>query len=178
MKIIEAMKKVKDNKKKIEDLRSKILNNAAHLDFEKPLYGDGQQAQINSWLQTCHDIVQDNVNLLVAIARTNQNTKVTIEIGGKQVEKTIAEWVWRRREYAAQDMLIVQSLNDRGLKEGRLPVTTGGEPTPIHVIRYYDPAEKDRLMEVYRSEPSLIDSALEIVNATTDLWVDNADSRT
>jgi hypothetical protein len=59
--------------------------------------------------------------------------------------------------------------NVRGLKKGRLPNTTGDEATMIHVVRYFDPAEKDRLMAIYQREPHEIDSALEVVNATTDL---------
>jgi hypothetical protein len=37
------------------------------------------------------------------------------------------------------------------------------------IVRHFDPAERDRMRELYRSEPTIIDSTLETVNATTDL---------
>ena len=169
MKLIEAMKKLKENEAKIEDLKTKILQHAAHLSFEQPVYGTDQSATIKGWVQTCHDLVQDNIGLLVQLAKTNMATKVSIELGDKTVTKTIAEWIWRRRKFAQVDLLIEKSLSDRGLKEGALPVSTGGPPQPVTIIRYYDPKARDEAMAVYQSEAGRIDAALEIVNATTDL---------
>jgi hypothetical protein len=34
---------------------------------------------------------------------------------------------------------------------------------------YFDPAERDKKIEIFRSEPSLIDRTLEVINCTTDL---------
>ena len=39
--------------------------------------------------------------------------------------------------------------------------------TEVKIVRYFDPVERDRMIALYRSEPSLIDGTLEIVNATT-----------
>jgi hypothetical protein len=168
MKIIEAMKRVKMNKEKVADLRKRIGQASANLSIETPLYENAAE-KVKEWLQSCADLSQDNVALLVAIQRTNLATNVTIELGGKQVTKSIAEWVWRRREYAKTDMDTWAHLTDRNLKEQRVAQSTGAEPLEIKLIRNYDPTERDDKLALYRSEPHIIDSALEIVNATTDL---------
>lgn len=168
MKIIEAMKRVKMNKDKIADLRKRIAASSANLSIETPLY-ENTKDKIAEWLQSCTDTSQDNVGLLVAIQRTNLATQVAIEIGGKKITKSVAEWVWRRREYAKTDMETWAHLTDRNLREQRVQQSTGAEPLEIKLIRHYDPAMRDEKLALYRDEPHLIDAALEIVNATTDL---------
>lgn len=168
MKIIEAMKRVKLNDEKIADLQNKIAGVSANLTLETPLYGDQTATHIKEWLQSCEDIGRENIRLLVAIQRTNIGTSVTIEIGGKTVTKTIAEWVWRRRRYAELDRLTWSKLTDRGLKEGTGQSSTG-VPVEIKIQRHYDPLARDAKLAEYRAEPHQIDASLEIVNATTDL---------
>ena len=168
MKIIEAMKRVKLNDEKIADLNNKIAGVSANLTIETPLYGDQTKARITEWLQSVEDIGRENVRLLVAIQRTNLATSVPIEVGGKTVTKTIAEWVWRRRKYAATDLASWSKLTDRNLKEGFGQSSTG-VPLEIKIQRHYDPLKRDEKMAEYRAEPHQIDAALEIVNATTDL---------
>lgn len=169
MKIIEALKRVKMNKVKIADLQAKVGLNCANLSHETPVYGAETKKTIDGWIQSAVDAAAENIRLLCAIQRTNMATPVTIEIGGKSVTKTIAEWVWRRREYAALDMLTYSKLGDRGLKETTVQSSTGGAATEIKIVRHFDPAKRDAALAVYRDEPHLIDSALEIVNATTEL---------
>ena len=105
---------------------------------------------------------------MCAIARRNLATSVTIELGGKSVTKTIAEWVWRRREYAKLDLLTFSKLTDRGLKEGQGQTSTG-LPFEVKLVRHYDPSQRDAAMAMYQAEPHQIDAALEVVNATTEL---------
>lgn len=168
MKIIEAMKRIKMNKEKIVELNSRIARNAAHLSIESPLYGTEQAAKVAEWLQACLDISRDNVQLLTRIAKTNLATQVTIDLDGKAVTKSIAEWVWRRREYSQLDFLIVSQLTDRNLREGQIQ-TSPGVQSDVKLIRYYDPADRDKKLDALRQEPHLIDGHLEVVNAITDL---------
>ncbi len=168
MKIIEAMKRVKANEEKVADIHTKISQVSANLTIETPLYGPETAAKIREWLQACEDIGRENIRLLVSIQRTNLATPVTIEVGGKQVTKPIAEWVWRRRKYAALDLSAWTKLTDRGLKEGQGQSSTG-VPLEIRIQRHYDPVKRDERLAEYRAEPHQIDGALEIVNATTDL---------
>jgi hypothetical protein len=167
MKIIEAMKQVKSNKEKIADLQLKIANTCANHTHETPLYPD-TKAKVSEWLQSCEDTARDNVGLLLAIQKTNLATNVTIELGGKSVTKCIAEWVWRRREYAAMDSMTWSKLTDRNLKEGFMPTSTG-QQMEIKIVRHYDPVLRDSKLAMYRDEPHRIDAALEVVNATTEL---------
>lgn len=168
MKIIEAMKRVKANKEKIGDLQKKIGGVASNTSIETPLYGAETPELIKGWLQSCTDITQENVRLLVSIARTNLVTPVTITLGDKNVTKSIAEWVWRRREYAAMDLVSWSQLGDRGLREGSVPSSTGVN-IEVKIVRHYDPVTRDKMIAAFKSEPHEIDGALEVINATTDL---------
>jgi hypothetical protein len=66
-------------------------------------------------------------------------------------------------------MAMWQSLTDRNLKEQNLQTAPGGPVTEVRIRRYYEPAERDKKVELYRTEPSVIDATLEVTNATTDL---------
>lgn len=169
MKIIEAMKKLKDLNVKAEDLRNKVAQNCADLSIETALYGADQKATVDGWIQAHSDILQEILKLRVAIQRTNIATQVAIEIEGRQITKTIAEWIHRRRDLAKLDMDMWSKLGDRNLKEQNLQTAPGGPVTEVRVRRYYDPKERDARVALYRSEPSIIDATLEVVNATTEL---------
>lgn len=168
MKLIEAMKRVKANHQKITDLQALIAKNCASLSYETHAYKD-PSGQIREWLQSCIDTSKENTRLLVAISKTNLATPVTINLGGVAVTKSIAEWVWRRREYATIDHKTWSQLSDRGLREGQTPSTTGGEPLKVTILRHFDRAEADKMLAMYKQEPFEIDSALEVANAVTDL---------
>lgn len=168
MKVIEAMKAVKANKQKIADLHGRINQSSANLSFETPVYGEKQRDRVAEWVQSCEDLAKNNVKLLVAISRTNLATHVTIELGDNTVTRSVAEWVWRRREYANMDLATWSKLTDRNLKEGNLPTTTG-IATEVKIIRHYDPVVRDAKIDMYSRERFAIDSALEISNAVTDL---------
>lgn len=168
MKIIEAMKRIKSNKEKIADLQAKISLYCANYSYETPTYGDDAKAKISEWLQACDDLSKDNAQLLVAIQRTNLATMVSVTLGDNTLAKSIAEWVWRRREYAALDLATWQSLGDRGIKEGYTQNSTGDKIT-VTIVRHFDPVLRDRMVSMYKSEPHEIDAALEVVNAVTDL---------
>jgi hypothetical protein len=168
MKIIEAMKRVKINKEKIADLQTRIGQVSAHLSHETPIYGAETADKITGWAQSCDDLTQENVRLLCAIARTNLATSASITLGGVSVTKTLSEWIWRRREYAAIDLKTWQVMTDRGLKEG-VGQTSTGIPFEVKIVRNYDPERRDKKLVEYKSEPHEIDSVLEVVNAVTDL---------
>lgn len=167
MKIIEAMKKIKMLQEKAEDLRGKIGQHSADLDFETPLYAD-QRKQVGEWLQAHSDIMKEILKLRVAIQKTNLATSVTITLGGKDVVKTIAEWIHRRRDLAGFDLQAWQKLTDRGLREGTVQQSTG-QLKEVKIRRYFEPVERDNKIEVYRTEPQVIDATLEVTNAITDL---------
>jgi len=169
MKIIEALKKVKDLQRKKDDIKTKVATYHVDYDYETPVYGDRQKEQIEEWIQAHSDILKEIERLRVAIQKTNLAIQVTIELGGKAVSKTIAQWIHRRRDLATEECSIWKVLNDKGLKEIAKATTTTGESKDVKIRRYYSPQERDQKIEVYRSEPTIIDSTLEVINAVTDL---------
>lgn len=168
MKIIEGLKLAKELLIKADDLRKKIASNSALLTIETPAYKD-QTAQVASWLQAHEDLMREIARLRVRVAKTNLVTHVTIQINGKPVTHSITEWIIRRRELAALEMQAWSALTDRNLKEQNLQTTPGGPVTEIRIQRFYDAAQRDSRVAVYREEPGIIDRTLEVVNATTDL---------
>lgn len=171
MKIIEGMKKVKDLQVKAEDLRQKIKQYCADLDYETPVYPN-QKEQVDQWLQAHSDILHEILGIRTRIQRTNLDTKVTIQLGDNNVTKTIAEWVNRRRDLATLEKMAWESLGIKegspSMKEGYVPTSTG-EKKEVKIRRYYDPKLRDAKVSLFRSEPLLIDSTLEVINAVTDL---------
>jgi hypothetical protein len=168
MKLIQAMKKLKDLNVKGDDLRKKVMVHSADLSIETPQYPD-QRRQVAEWIQSHGDILKEILHLRVSIQRTNLATEVDIELGGKHVKKSIAEWIHRRRDLAKLEQGMWALLTDRNLKEQNVQTTPGGAVTEVRIRRYYDPAERDARVELYRTEPSVIDATLEITNAVTDL---------
>lgn len=168
MKLIQAMKKLKDLKAKVDDLKEKVSRHCADLNIATATYPD-QKRQVSEWLQAQHDILKEMLSLRVGIQRTNLGTHVSIELDGRHVSKSIAEWIHRRRDLALMERDMWQALTDRNLKEQDLQTMPGGPITQVRIVRYFDPVERDKMVSLYRSEPSVIDAALEIANATTEL---------
>lgn len=167
MKLIEAMKEIKRLHVKLGDLQAKVALHSADFDFETPAYPQ-QADQIKEWIQGYSDTLKRILELRIAVQRTNLLTPVTIELGGRQVTKCIAEWVHRRRDLAALEQKVWTSLTDRGLKDG-VTKTSSGEMKDVKVRRHYDVRKRDEMVSVFRDEPSLIDATLEVKNAVTDL---------
>ena len=171
MKLIEAMKLIKELQVKADDLRKKVGQYCADLDYETPMYPD-QKRQVAEWIQSHSDIMKKILELRTSIQRTNLATTVPIELGGKTVTKTIAEWIHRRRDLAKSELEMWGKLTDRNLKEGSIPSTmVGGEPKMVKLRRYYDPLERDKAVDLYRTEPGIIDRTLEVTNAITEIII-------
>ena len=92
-----------------------------------------------------------------------------MDLGGKNVKLTLAEWVLRRRELAGMERAAWESLTDNGLRDQRMKLSNGEGHKDVKVVRYFDPQERDRQVELFKHEPGMIDRNLEVVNATTDL---------
>lgn len=172
MKIIEGLKEIKQNKVKIVDLQTLIDKHSAHLDISTPEYGDNTKKKIAEWIQSIHDTTKRNIELLLAIQRTNLETKVKVKIGDDIIENSIAHWIWRRREYAAIDLATWQKLTDKGLRDQRMKLPPNNEDKDVKVVRNFDPEQRDSKIMKFKLEASKagpIDAALEIANAVTDL---------
>lgn len=163
------MKLAKELTVKAQDLRSKVAQYSADLDLETAMYPD-QKRQISEWTQSHSDVLKEIAKLRTQVQKTNISTSVDIELGGKTVTKTIAEWIHRRRDLANMELAMWTGMTDKGLKEATYaPSAQGAPPLTVKIRRYYDPVERDQKMEIYRSEPGIIDRTLEVVNATTEV---------
>ncbi len=172
--IVEALKMKKRLTRKLEDLRGKIRDNCAQMDNEKPVYGsiEDQRKIVQGWIQSHRDLVKKLEELSILIQKTNLATFVEISLGGKAVKKTIAQWILRRLQFASQDEALYKVLTDRRLQDATGFAPDGKTKVDYKVVRYFDPVERDKFVDIYRHEPSMIDSKLEVVNATTNLVED------
>lgn len=168
MRIIEAMRKIKANTERCTSLNDLIAQYCADYDVQTPTYPD-QTAQVTAWLTAVHDLLAEIETLKFKIAKTNVMTPVTIEIGGNHITKSIYQWIQRRSDLAKCEALSWSRLGDRGLKANQLTNTADGKTVLVQVRRYFDPQLKDSKIALFQAEPHLIDGALEITNATTDL---------
>jgi len=173
MKIIEGLKKIKDLRRKADDLVKLVRDNCAISSLTKPVYGTEQKAKIDGWIQAHKDICKEIATLKMRIAMTNHNTMVEIELpSGKRVVNSIAYWIHRRTELATMEYQMWNALTDRGIQEGIFQQnrsSTDQDSVKVEVVRFYDPATRDNMKMDLQSEPSVIDGKLEIVNAITDL---------
>lgn len=167
MKLIEGMKEIKALVLKTEDLRKKIAQYSAKPSYETNVYPD-QAAQIKEWIQSHSDTVKRMKKIQAAIQTTNLNTIVPIFFGQELVQNSIAGWILRRRSLAGMEMQAWAALTDKGIKEGQIK-QSDGSTMDIKIVRFYDPSERDKMIEFYRTEPGIIDRTLETVNAVTDL---------
>ena len=167
MRIIEALKQVKDLQRKADDLISKIKVHCADMNYETPVYPD-QRSQVSGWVQAHTDIVREIGRLKYLLQKTNVLTKVTIRIGDNDVTKSISEWIARRKELAQMEKRAYDHLTNRGLREGKVQ-QSAGQVVDVSIRLYFDAAQRDKMINILASEPSLIDAKLEIVNATTEL---------
>ena len=167
MKLIEALKMEKRLIERISDLQDKIGEHSAYLDFETPRY-ENQKEQVAKWVDSVRDSLRELEKLRFNILQTNLMTHVTIEIGDSKVTKPIQSWIFRRRELAKVELNTWLRLTDRNLREGQIQESTGNTKS-VKIIRCYEPKQKDDMVSVLKEEPTTIDSALEVVNATTDL---------
>lgn len=175
MLLIEALKERKRQLRKAEDLRGKLKEYCADVEIQEPVYGteQDQRNKIQEWIQGHRDSIRNVADLTMAISRTNLETEMSVRIGEKTVTMPVAYWVIRRTEKLAElEIGAFSNLSDKGMPEkGGLKVNTPSGSDTIIVKRrlYFDPASRDREIELLQEEISRIDSGLEIVNATTEV---------
>jgi hypothetical protein len=167
MKLIEALKKIKDLQRKADDIRELVKQHCAISTLETPTF-ENQYEKVNGWIQSHSDLLKEILRLRVCIQRTNLDTQVTIEFENGKATKSIAEWIHRRRDLAGEELKMWAGLSDRGIREGDTQ-GPGGTIVNIKIVRYYDPDRTFEMRSSLKSEPMTIDSTLEVTNAVTDL---------
>lgn len=170
--IIQALKKMKSLKEEVEQTRQLLAAHCADYANESPVYEtvEKQKAQVSAWLQSIEDKLQAYTALALRVKYTNLMTQVTIylEDGARKLTLPLEEWIIMRREIAPIKQTVFSSVGDRSLKDKEVRTSAGGTET-VQVRRYYDPVCRDTALMRAKSLPALIDSHLEVVNATTPL---------
>lgn len=170
MRLIEAIKSLRLQSKILEQIRSEIANHSQVYSNEKSPLGDTDEAKevIRQKVQSYHDRLREIERLSRDLAFTNATTEVTIRLDGQDVTKTITEWIKRRDRTVIDDTMLQQSLGARQLKP-KVDPNLPEDRRQIEVINLFDVKQRDSRLRALMEERSLIDGALEIVNATTDL---------
>lgn len=167
MKVIEALKKIKYNNLKVADLTAKIAENSANMESEGSKYKDSK-AKVAEWTQSIYDTNKDSNDLLIRVQKTNLVTVLAVEIAGKVVNKTVAEWINRRRVFVDLEAAAYRGMTSRRLQQKAVK-NDKGEIVIDNVVYNFDPEVRDAALDILSQEKYLIDSALEISNAVTDL---------
>jgi hypothetical protein len=167
MRIIEALKKKKANLARMTSILGLVKINSAALSSTVSGYKD-PVAQLQSWVDEYNSLVNENEELLHRVHETNLSTLVTITIGGNTITQSIDRWIYRRQAGIDAQSALYAGMTDCGLRASLVPQPTG-EAIHVTVVRFFDPELRDRKLSELQSEPYAIDSALEIINATTDL---------
>jgi len=169
MKIVEALKEVKNIPKKIQGNNARLVQYASKVSTEKPQFAteDDQRKEVKSLIQSNSDLVARAIDLRICIAYTNLMAEV--EIDG--VKWRIAQLLDIKRKYAASMLQTFDSLNESAAQL-RLRTATHIDPTQRPQIeRMYDEKEKNKNKDKWQSLYDNIDYRLEVINATTDLII-------
>ncbi len=167
MKLIEALKKLKDLERKLDDIIMLVKQNCALSNMDTAPY-DNQTEKVRGWIQSYKDVLKEIAHLRLSIQHTNLVTIVEVVFGDTSVKKSIAYWIHRRRDLARKELAVWQVLSDRGIKEGKA-LSPGGTEQEIKIKRYFSPEIRDKEVDLLQSEPSTIDGKFEIANALTEL---------
>ncbi len=169
MKIIEAMKQIKINERKINQNREEITRYSSAINTEKPLFANENQQReaVKELLQANTDLVKRNMKLKKAIEKTNLEVKVTIE----GTEWSLSEFLMLNRKYAKMMMDTYAAQNDSA---GEMRLRTVGsmkdsEGKTPHVVRFYDEKKKNEGRKEWMDLADSITTRLEVINATTEL---------
>lgn len=171
MKIIESLKELPLLEKRIEKNVQLVQLYSSEMDMGKGEYTFGtkekQDVEVKGLVQSTHDLISRRAKIRRVLAITN--AKVIVKIG--RHERTITEWIEYRQKGVDLELKLFGALNDGNgsrqlqLNQGKLDLSAG-----VRIVRFYDEKAKNDNVSECMELKSMIDSTLEIVNATTDLF--------
>ena len=171
MKIIEALKELPLIDKKlakiavqIQQYSSEADNGHMSLPFETP---EKQAAEVDALVQSTNDLVTRSAHIRRALAMTNAD--IAVELGGKT--RTISEWIAYRDRGFANQLRALQALND-SVARSNLKTAGFDEEKGIKIARFYDEKARNEKILAIEELQGQLDAKLEMVNATTDLFID------
>lgn len=169
MKIIEALKELKIIEKKMMRNFESITRYSSIVSIERPHFDTEakQRQEVKSYLQANIDLQERYRDLKKKIERTNLEVKVEL-LGQKY---TLSDLLIIKRKIAAMMIKTYRSLNDTAAEQRLINyrsdrISEGERPK---VVRFYDEEEKNKMLRHWQDLNDIIDSRLEVINATTDL---------
>jgi hypothetical protein len=166
MMLIEGMKKLRLIEKRMTGNASDIERYASMVSTEMPIFEslEAQKRKVTQLVQANGDLMHEYLTVKNAIDKTNIETQVTLEQG----TYTIAELLIIKRKLANLMATTFKALNEN-TGQSRLRHAPNTPENPAHLVRLYDEEFKMRGLREWQDLYHVIDSRLEVVNATTPL---------
>ena len=175
MKIIEAIKEFPLIVKKMQANAEKIQQYASSTSFAEDMpFGtpEGQKREVASLVQANLDLHSHYMHLVRSLAYTN--TQVIVAIGGEH--RSIVEWLHVRgagKISAVATEMLAQTYKCLNTSTANAQLRTNQKADisekPLQVFRFYDQKDADAKLAALSDLRAVIDSKLEVVNATTEL---------
>jgi len=166
MKIIEGMKRLRVIEKRMESQRNAVTEYASKLSTEMPRFQtkEDQAKEVASLIQSNNDLCAEYLRIKRSIEYTN--LKVSVELQGKAY--SISDLLVVKRKLADRMVATYRALNDTVARDRlRNAPKFDGETPKVEVL--YDERTKLDNIRKWQDLADIIDSRLEVINATTDL---------
>ncbi|HPE67028.1 MAG TPA: hypothetical protein PK849_12680 [Synergistales bacterium] len=166
MKIIEGMKRLRVIEKRMESQRNAVTEYASKLSTEMPRFQtkEDQAKEVASLIQSNNDLCAEYLRIKRSIEYTN--LKVTVELQGKAY--SISDLLVVKRKLADRMVATYRALNDTVARDRlRNAPKFDGETPKVEIL--YDERTKLDNIRKWQDLADIIDSRLEVINATTDL---------
>ncbi|MDD3917667.1 MAG: hypothetical protein PHX00_10980 [Synergistaceae bacterium] len=166
MKIIEGMKRLRVIEKRMESQRNAVTEYASKLSTEMPRFQtkEDQAKEVASLIQSNNDLCAEYLRIKRSIEYTN--LKVSVELQGKAY--SISDLLVVKRKLADRMVATYRALNDTVARDRlRNAPKFDGETPKVEIL--YDERTKLDNIRKWQDLADIIDSRLEVINATTDL---------
>lgn len=156
MTIIQALKKIKQLGRKIDNTKNRIARWCSYFDNQEPVYNN-----IEGMIQSVRDMMTATMDLKHKIHKTNILTKVE----------------WNNKMYTMDELLLLRTVGlpaelnvwkSLRRKEHDRYAYNQGEPVP-KVVLQYDPRERDKHIDAIEEEMARLDDFLDELNIKTEL---------
>lgn len=167
MKIVEALKTQKRIEDRINRNNKQITQYSSKLNTEKSYFENEeiQKKEVESLIQSSHDLVNRYLWLKRCIDHTNLNTFIVID-GNKYCITDLLNMKRKTIEYILSSY---KALNDNLAQNRLISMRQNADAKTIQIERLYDERFKNEKIAYWQDLYDNIDSRLEVINATTDL---------
>ena len=167
MKIIECLKQMKMNEKKLGKNVLMIQQYSSVCSAEKPVFGteDIQRKEVKELIQSNMDLIKRQTELRSALQKTNMETEVNIG----DITDTIDYFLYMKTKGIAFTISTYNALNERTARQRMMGGNTTVDGKRPQVEYMYDEKEKNAALRKYGDLEGEISARLEVINATTNI---------